>query len=341
VRGEDKDVIFGFHWRGAPDEEAAEEAVRAVASRAEEAGFHTQWGRKILEVRPPLELNKGLGVAHLLSETHVDVALYAGDDRTDLDAFDALRAAVMLDIDGTLAPIVRHADDAHVPEPTRLPLIAIAKRYGLVACVSGRRATTARRIVSLGSITYVGNHGAEILRGGRTTAEVEPRIAAWARRVRSFGEGELRGEELHRLRVRGEDKDVIFGFHWRGAPDEEAAEEAVRAVASRAEEAGFHTHWGRKILEVRPPLELNKGLGVAHLLSETHVDVALYAGDDRTDLDAFDALRAAVAEGTLREAICIGVTSDETPPELEGSADLLVKGPLGVRTVLEVLAGSA
>jgi trehalose 6-phosphate phosphatase len=254
------------------------------------------------------------------------------------------RAAVLLDIDGTLAPIVRHADDAHVPEPTRLPLIAIAKRYGLVACVSGRRATTARRIVSLGSITYVGNHGAEILRGGQTTAEVEPRIAEWARRVRSFGEGELRGEDLHRLRVRGEDKDVIFGFHWRGAPDEEAAEEAARGVAARAEAAGFHTHWGRKILEVRPPVELNKGLGIAHLLSETDVDVALYAGDDRTDLDAFDALRAAVGVGgvgSLREAICIGVTSDETPPELEASADLLVDGPLGVRTVLEVLAGSS
>ena len=251
------------------------------------------------------------------------------------------RAAVLLDIDGTLAPIVRHADDAHVPEPTRLPLIAIAKRYGLVACISGRRATTARRIVSLGSITYVGNHGAEILRGGQTVAEVEPEIADWARRVRGFGEGELRGEDLHRLRVRGEDKDVIFGFHWRGAPDEEAAEEAVRGVAARAEAAGFVTHWGRKILEVRPAVALNKGLGVAHLLSEVDVDVALYAGDDRTDLDAFDALRAAVADGTLREAICIGVASDETPPELEESADLLVDGPLGVRTVLEALAGSA
>jgi trehalose 6-phosphate phosphatase len=252
---------------------------------------------------------------------------------------DPRRAAVLLDIDGTLAPIVRHADDAHVPEPTRLPLIAIAKRYGLVACVSGRRATTARRIVSLGSITYIGNHGAEILRGGQTVAEIEPHVAEWARRVRSFGEGELQGEDLHRLRVRGEDKDVIFGFHWRGAPDEEAAEEAVRGVAARAEAAGFVTHWGRKILEVRPAVELNKGLGVAHLLGEADVDVALYAGDDRTDLDAFAALREAVAQGTLREAICLGVASDETPPELEESADLLVDGPLGVRSVLEVLAG--
>jgi trehalose 6-phosphate phosphatase len=250
------------------------------------------------------------------------------------------RAAVLLDIDGTLAPIVRHADDAHVPEPTRLPLIAIAKRYGLVACVSGRRAATARRIVSLGSITYVGNHGAEILRGGQTTPEIAPEIAEWARRVRAFGQGELRGEELHRLRVRGEDKDVIFGFHWRGAPDEEAAEEAVRAVAARAEASGFHTHFGRKILEVRPPVELDKGKGIDRLLAESDVDVAMYVGDDRTDLDAFRALRDAVADGRLREAVCLGVTSEETPPELEEAADMLVDGPLGVRGALEVLAGT-
>jgi trehalose 6-phosphate phosphatase len=252
---------------------------------------------------------------------------------------DPARAAVLLDIDGTLAPIVRHADDAHVPEPTRLPLIKVAKRYGLVACVSGRQATTARRIVSLGSITYVGNHGAEILRGGQTTPEIAPELAEWARKVRAFADRELRGELLHRLRVRGEDKDIIFGFHWRGAPNEEAAEEAVRDVARRAEEAGFVTHWGRKILEVRPPIDLNKGLGVSALLESTPVDIALYAGDDRTDIDAFDALRAAVADGTLRSAVCIGVASDETPRELEEAADILVDGPLGVRGVLETLAG--
>jgi trehalose 6-phosphate phosphatase len=252
------------------------------------------------------------------------------------------RAAVLLDIDGTLAPIVRHADDAHVPEPTRAPLITIAKTYGLVACISGRRATTARRIVSLGSITYVGNHGAEILRGGQTTPEVDPEVAEWGRRVRRFADEQLRDDELHRLRIRGEDKDVIFGFHWRGAPDEDAAEVAVRALAQRAEAAGFVTHFGRKILEVRPPVELHKGKGVDRLLEDaTHIEVALYVGDDCTDLDAFSALREAVADGRLRQAVCVGVRSDETPPELEEAADLLVDGPLGVRSALEVLAGSA
>src|SRR3954454_10365863 len=167
---------------------------------------------------------------------------------------DPSRAGVLLDVDGTLAPIVRHADDAHVPEPTRVPLIAVAKRYGLVACVSGRQAAIARRIVSLGTITYVGNHGAEILRGGATEVEHDPELAGWARRVQEFARGAMT-EELHRLRVREEDKEIIAALHWRGAPDEDAAEAAVLKVGEAAREAGFWTHLGRKVLEIRPPVE--------------------------------------------------------------------------------------
>ncbi len=58
---------------------------------------------------------------------------------------DPEHAAVLLDVDGVLAPIVSHPDDAHMPETTRRPLIEVAKRYGVVACVSGRRASDARR----------------------------------------------------------------------------------------------------------------------------------------------------------------------------------------------------
>ena len=250
---------------------------------------------------------------------------------------DPRRAGVLLDIDGLLAPIVRHADDAHVPEPTRVPLVAVAKRYGLVACVSGRQATTARRIVSLGSITYVGNHGAEMLRGGSSKVELDPEVAKWAPRIRAFAD-ESFTDDLRRLRVRAEDKDVIRAFHWRGAPDEEAAEAAVRGIAERAESAGLVTHWGRKVLEIRPPVELNKGRGVRRLIEETPIAVAAYVGDDTTDLDAFAALRALVEEKQLEHALCVGVRSDETPAELEAQADLLVDGPRGVRALLSALA---
>jgi trehalose 6-phosphate phosphatase len=249
---------------------------------------------------------------------------------------DPARAAVLLDVDGTLAPIVRHADDAAVPEPTRAPLIAVARRYGVVACVSGRDASTARRIVSLGTIAYVGTHGAELLRPGGAEGELDREVAAWEPRLRRFVH-EAWSPELHRLRVRVEHKRAISALHWRGAPDEEAAHRAVRDVARRAEGAGLWTHWGRKVLEVRPPVPLDKGRGVRRLLRDTDLAAALYAGDDLTDLDAFAGLRGLVEEGRLGAGVCVGVRSDETPPALEEAADLLVDGTAGVRSLLEAL----
>ena len=195
---------------------------------------------------------------------------------------------------------------------------------------------TPRRIVSLGSITYVGNHGTEVLRGGATAVEVDEEVAEWATRVRDWAV-KAHGDQLDRLRVRFEDKDAIAGFHGRGAPDEPAAEAALRALAARAEDEGFATHWGRKVLEVRPPVAMDKGRGIERLLADAGLAVALYAGDDRTDLDAFAGLRALVADGRLGAALCVGVRSDETPPELEVSADVLVDGPAGVRELLVAL----
>src|SRR3954467_5771692 len=249
---------------------------------------------------------------------------------------DPSRSAILLDVDGTLAPIVRHADDAHVPEVTRTQLIAVSRRYALVACVSGRRAATARRMVSIGTIAYVGNHGAEILPPGGTVPDVDADFARAGERVHAFRDEVLDGE-LHRLRARAEDKDQIAAFHWRGAPDEEAAEAAVRDIASRAEAAGLVVHWGRQGLEVRPPVEVDKGRGVRRLLRDAELDAAVYVGDDTTDLDAFRGLRSLVEEGHGNTAVCGGVRSGETPPALEQDADVLVEGTAGVRSMLEAL----
>jgi trehalose 6-phosphate phosphatase len=247
------------------------------------------------------------------------------------------RSAILLDVDGTLAPIVRHADDAQVPEVTRALLIQVARAYGCVACVSGRRAATARQIVSLGSIAYLGNHGAELLRSGRTQVELDREAGAWQRRVHQCAEEAWKEGGLQRLRVRFEDKGPIVAFHWRGAPDEDGAELAVKGVAERAETAGLATHWGRKVLEIRPPIPLDKGRGIHWLLRDADLDAALYVGDDRTDLDAFRGLRELVESGRLGQAVCVGVRSEETPEELESESDVLVDGPRGVRLMLSAL----
>jgi trehalose 6-phosphate phosphatase len=249
---------------------------------------------------------------------------------------DPSRSAVLLDVDGVLAPIVQHPDDAHMPETTRRPLIEVAKRYGVVACVSGRRASDARRIVSLGSIAYLGSHGSEVLKPGSIQPEMDQELRAWTRRVQDFAH-EAFGEKLRLLRVRLEDKEAIAALHWRGVPAEDDAEAAVREIAEAAEAAGFTTHWGRKVLEIRPPVRIDKGAGIVALLRDTDLAAAIYVGDDVTDLDAFRGLTELVEMGRLGSAIRIGVRSDEGPPALGQEADAMVEGTEGVRELLKSL----
>jgi len=249
---------------------------------------------------------------------------------------DPERSAVLLDVDGVLAPIVQHPDDAHMPESTRRPLIEVARRYGVVACVSGRRASDARRIVSLGSIAYLGSHGSEVLMPGAIAPVLDRELQAWTRRVQSFARDAF-GERLRRLRVRLEDKEAIAALHWRGVPDEEEAQSAVEAVAAAAEKAGFTTHWGRKVLEIRPPVRIDKGAGVVALLRDKDLGAALYVGDDTTDLDAFRGLGELVEAGRLATAVRVGVRSDEGPSALAREADVMVEGTDGVRDLLQAL----
>jgi trehalose 6-phosphate phosphatase len=249
---------------------------------------------------------------------------------------DPSRSAVLLDVDGVLAPIVAHPDDAHMPETTRRPLIDVAKRYGVVACVSGRRASDARRIVSLGSIAYLGSHGSEVLRPGSIKPEMDRELQAWTRRVQDFAHDAF-GDDLRQLRVRLEDKEAIAALHWRGVPDEDDAEAAIKEVAQRAEKAGFTTHWGRKVLEIRPPVRIDKGAGIVSLLRDTDLEAAMYVGDDVTDLDAFRGLTELVEKGRLGSAIRIGVRSDEGPAKLSEEADWMVEGTDGVRELLRTL----
>jgi len=246
------------------------------------------------------------------------------------------RSAVLLDVDGVLAPIVAQPEDAHMPETTRRPLIEIARRYGTVACVSGRRASDARRIVSLGSIAYLGNHGSEVLRPGAIAPELDRELQAWTRRIQGFMR-EAYDDELRRLRVRVEDKEAIAALHWRAVPDEESAERAIRAVAERAEGAGYKTHWGRKVLEIRPPVRIDKGAGIVGLLRDTELVAAIYVGDDTTDIDAFRGLAELVELGRLGCAVRVGVRSDEGPAALQEEADAMVDGTAGVRELLKAL----
>jgi trehalose 6-phosphate phosphatase len=274
----------------------------------------------------------------------------AGDTRALMDApaldrliaplrEDPAHSAVLTDIDGTIAPIVQDPAEAAVPERTRELLRGLAERYGLVGCLSGRRAADARRIVGLDQLAYSGNHGFELLLPGDPEVRPDPSLDGHEADAPSFVSSLSRGD-IEGAGIRIEDKGAIVALHWRGAPNEAGAESLANEIASEAEWQGLVPHRGRKVLEIRPNVAINKGIAVAALIPARPVDAALYGGDDRTDVDAFTALRTLQEDGQLKATACIGVASEESPPEVSREADLVVEGPQGFVGVLEALAAS-
>jgi trehalose 6-phosphate phosphatase len=247
------------------------------------------------------------------------------------------RTAVLADVDGTLAPIVARPGDAAVLPEAREALAALAARYAVVGCVSGRRAEEARRIVGLPELTYLGNHGLERLEQGAPGPRAAASLAGHEDDAAAFI-GRLDPARLKAAGLRIEDKGPIRALHWRGADDEERAERTAREIGAEAERAGLALHRGRKVLELRPPVRFDKGIAITELLDDRPVRHALYAGDDRTDLDGFRALRERAASGGLDTAVCMAIASEESPAELSDCADVVVRDPTGFAGLLRELA---
>ncbi len=250
---------------------------------------------------------------------------------------DPARAAILTDVDGTLAPIVERAEDAAVPAAARDALAALSERFGLVGCVSGRQAEEARRLVGLDGIAYAGNHGLELILPGETEASPDPSLAGREHEAAEFMAG-IDAAALAAAGLRSEDKGPIQALHWRGAEDEAGAESRAHEIANAAGKAGLEPRWGRKVLELRPVGGGGKDAAVASLLAGDGLDRAVYAGDDRTDLDAFRRLQELRESGELVAAVRVGVLSPEGPPELTEESDLTVGGPSGWLAILEWLA---
>lgn len=209
-------------------------------------------------------------------------------------------AALFFDVDGVLAPIVPRPEDSSVPPEARRELERLAQRYALVACVTGRTSEIARTIVGVESLRYVGQHGLEL----------EPAAVEWAGRVHAFARAWPWAWQ--------ETKPLTVAYHYRLAPDETDARTKLEAIATAALADGLRTRWGRMVLEVLPPVDATKGTAVRHLLEESGLRRALYAGDDTTDLDGFDALDG------LEAAVRVAVVSAEGPSALGERADVIV-----------------
>jgi len=241
--------------------------------------------------------------------------------------------AVMLDVDGTLAPIAPRPQDALVPARTREALRRLETLPGVtLALVSGRSAQDAWDVAGVSGAWVIGNHGLELRAPtGEVSTPVdvhahESAIAAAADRLTSATQ-DVPGAIV-------ENKRWTLSLHYRlAAPNEHAS--LIDRAREIADALGLRVTEGKKLVELRPPVDVNKGTATVALAQRVGAlrdgGSALYAGDDRTDEDAFDALRA-----RSREAVTIRIaTNDRDARPIETHAEFVLASPDELRRALE------
>jgi trehalose 6-phosphate phosphatase len=231
----------------------------------------------------------------------------------------APRAGVFLDVDGTLAPIVARPELTQVLPEIGPTLARLAGRLEVVAVISGRPSEQVRELVDVDGVVVVGTHGLEDERP--MAAEVLEEIEAAAAAV---GAGV-------------EPKGAAPPLHIRAREDPEAAEEAsMSPLAAIATAHALEIVPGKRILELTPAGRPRKGGALEQIARERGLEAVLFAGDDVGDLDAFAALERLHSQGVWTCGVV--ARGDDTPPDVEAAADVVVDGPSGISALLASIA---
>jgi trehalose 6-phosphate phosphatase len=231
----------------------------------------------------------------------------------------APRAGIFLDLDGTLAPIVARPELARILPGVRLTLTRIVRRLDVVAVISGRPSGQVRDLVDMDGVVIVGTHGLEDEQP--MPAEVFEEIEAAAAVVGAWVEA----------------KGAAAAVHFRGLEDPEAAEMAsAERLAAIAATHGLEVVPGKRILELTPGGRPRKGGAVERIARERALEGVLFAGDDVGDLDGFAALERLRSQGVWTCGVV--AHGEDTPPEVEAAADVVVDGSRGIATLLASIA---
>jgi trehalose-phosphatase len=233
--------------------------------------------------------------------------------------------AVLSDIDGTLAPIVSDPASARVSDRASTALRSLSERGVRLAFITGRSPDIARRMIDLPGASYATNHGLTLCLDGdeRTSVEVEPYVEKAIRVLAEIGTIDIPGVTI-------ENKGPILAIHYRNAMIETEAVAAIEAALERsATSRDFTRHGARKVIELRPPLPLNKGTAATAILAHLSPAAVVGMGDDLTDIDMFDAVRASGIPSAV-----VAVWNEEQP-EVVKAGDYFVRGVPGIEDLLE------
>lgn len=226
------------------------------------------------------------------------------------------------DVDGTLSAIASTPETATLLPGVAEQLERARSVFALVAIVSGRSASDARRMVGIPGLLYIGNHGLDSLDEDDKTIHIQPEAEQWVRAINHVL-ATIQAPLMEQYPgLRFERKDVTASIHLRGLDDPQAVEGAIYiAVVEAASAKELRVTSGKLVIELRPPLEADKGVAIESFIRTRNLAGALYLGDDQTDIDAFRALRRLTAAGDC-QGIAVAVLASEAPAQLAAEADM-------------------
>ncbi|MBI4301298.1 MAG: trehalose-phosphatase [Chloroflexi bacterium] len=243
---------------------------------------------------------------------------------------------LITDFDGTIAEITPAPDEAHITPLCQQSLALLAQRLSLVAVVSGRPAAQVRDLVGVETLVYVGLHGLELWSQGKV--ERSPGAETYTHLIKAAHK-----ELENLLSIPGilfEDKRLTLSLHYRRCPDPKGARKSILDALGRSTSARqLQMREGRQVVELLPPLPVNKGTALSSLVGKYSLRSALYLGDDLTDAEAFATLHR--LPNPLRQGIAVAIVGDETPPVVKEVADYTLNGVVDVERFLNWLTQKA
>ena len=244
---------------------------------------------------------------------------------------------LITDVDGTISKTAPTPQQARVSPLCQHYLLKLSSHLALVAAISGRPASQAKEMVGIDSMVYIGNHGLERWRGGKTefpdsthdySRVIKPVIKELTSLLSSEG-------------ISIEDKGVTATIHYRLSPEPQLAERKIlNALNASTWAKSLRVIRGKMSFNLLPPIEANKGTAVMDLIREYNLQGGIYLGDDYTDIDAFRAIHTACRDRNF-QGLAIGIISSETPEKLGTEADFTLNGVGDVERFLKWMTESA
>jgi trehalose 6-phosphate phosphatase len=247
-------------------------------------------------------------------------------------------SAVVCDIDGTISSIAPTPSSARLADGAREALIRLSELVDLVAVVTGRSAADAETMIDVPGALVVGNHGMEWILNGehRIHPDVLPYEANLAEAMTELARLAASDERLKGAIV--ENKRLSGSVHYRLTPDSVIAKAILlEAAGALALKHNLRVTEGRMVVEVRPPVRINKGAALQRIAEDNALMGMVFFGDDVTDVDGFRVLQA------LRDArnfagLSVAVADPEARPEVIAAADMAIDGVESCVRLLEQMA---